>query len=127
MLLMDELKTKLKYAEIFYNSNEEISTFFPLNFDINIIKNYNCMCVGCGNDIPPANVRGHVKKKISNVYELNAVALCPSCDLYNLHDAVRLREDDGTLSKQFHLEGQGWVSQVFDSQKKGWLEKLLGY
>lgn len=123
---MDELKTTLKYAEIFYNSNKEISTFFPLHFEVNKINSYGCVCVGCGQSIPPENVRGHLKQKIKNVYELNAVAHCPACQLYNVHDAVRLREDEGVLSKQFHLEGKGWVKQHLDTEKKGWIEKLLG-
>lgn len=123
---MDELENKLLYAEVLYNSNEELQKHFPISFDVNIVKQYHSTCVRCNTQAPPERVRGHVTQKLKNVYELNAVAHCPECGLYNIHDAVRIREDDGVLSKQFYVTGQGWVKHIIDSENKGWIEKLLG-
>jgi len=122
---MEELENKLMFAKIFFDSNEHISSYFPLRFKINTVNQYNCTCVKCSELIDQNFVKGSVNKKIENVYELNAVAHCQSCGVFNIHDAIRIREDDGILSKQFYMEGQGWVKQIFESSKKGFLERLF--
>lgn len=123
---MDEQNNRLLYAKIFFESNNELSSKFPLKFKHTTAERYNCACVQCGEPIEDTNVRGSVKMLLADVYEINAVALCKPCALFNVHENVRLREDDGKLAKQYYIEGKGWVTQVFDPQKKGWLERIVG-
>lgn len=122
---MDEPSETLALARLVWESNHELLHSLPIKFDTNTVNRYRCICVKCNEDIPDRVIRGSIKKLLNNVYEINAVAFCEACNLYNIHDHVRLREDKGILSKQFYIADQGWITQSMDTKDKGFLEKLF--
>jgi hypothetical protein len=122
---MDEPNEELVLARAVWKSNSELSTLMPIIFTVNTVNRYKCNCVKCEDNIPDDKIRGNIRKLLDNVYEVNAVALCKKCDLFNVHNNIRIREDDGVVKKQFHVQGKGWAEITMDNKPKSLLEKLL--
>lgn len=122
---MEELKKTIASATKFYNNSPTLAESFPLTFKKNTVDSYNCFCVNCNKSIEQTFIKGYAIQTTPTVFSITAVANCTTCKLLNIHDYVRIREDDGVLSKQFYLEGSGWMRQIYHQKKKGLLERLF--